>query len=261
MPSTFVDLATRDGTCRTEIIAPEGEGPWPAILLCYDAGGPRAAMTAMAERIAHGGYLVAIPDFYHRAGSIVDILPPDVPRDPAQLIPLLRPGELFQKWMSTFYLPALDYEHLRVDAGAVLDHLATRPDVTGGVGTTGYCMGGNISVRIATLFGDRIAVTAAFHAGGLVTPAPDSPHLRAAEIKSRVYVAGAIEDPWFTDDMRHQLEAALHDARVEHTIETYPARHGFAVPDNPTYHPAQSDRHFKMLEQLYAPLAAHRPGH
>jgi carboxymethylenebutenolidase len=61
--------------------------------------------------------------------------------------------------------------------------------------------------------------------------------------------------------MRHQLEAALRDAHVEHTIEIYPAHHGFAVSDNPTYNPAQSDRHFKMLHQLYAPLATHRPGH
>jgi carboxymethylenebutenolidase len=124
--------------------------------------------------------------------------------------------------------------------------------VTGKVGTTGYCMGGNISLRIATIFGDRIAATASFHGGGLVTPAPDSPHLRAAAVKSRVYVAGAIEDESFTDEARRTLEAAFTGAGVEHTIEVYPGRHGFAVTDNPTHDAACEARHFAALGALYA---------
>jgi dienelactone hydrolase len=31
--------------------------------------------------------------------------------------------------------------------------LAQRSDVSGKIGTTGYCMGGNASLRTATLFG------------------------------------------------------------------------------------------------------------
>jgi carboxymethylenebutenolidase len=258
MANQTIELPTKDGPCRTEIHTPDGKGPWPAVILCHDAGGPRAAMTQMAERIARAGFVVAIPDFFHRSGSVVDIFPPDVPREPSRLIPLLSNPEFLQKWLSTFYFSALDYDHLQTDAGAVLAHLATRPDVTGGIGTTGYCMGGNLSVRIATIFGDKIAVTTAFHAGGLVTPAPDSPHLGVDKIKSKVYVAGAIEDATFPDEAKHALEAALTAAHVDHTVETYPARHGFAVFDNPTYNVEQSDRHFATLEKLFAPLASAR---
>jgi len=35
------------------------------------------------------------------------------------------------------------------------------------------------------------------------------------------------------------------------TVETYPAKHGFAVPDNPTYDPAAEARHWAALERLY----------
>jgi carboxymethylenebutenolidase len=38
---------------------------------------------------------------------------------------------------------------------------------------------------------------------------------------------------------------------VDHTIETYPAGHGFAVPDNPTYDPAAASRHWAALDGLY----------
>ena len=86
------------------------------------------------------------------------------------------------------------------------------------------------------------------------------PHLRVDKIKSKVYVAGAIEDATFPDEAKHALEAALTAAHVDHTVETYPARHGFAVFDNPTYNVEQSDRHFAALEKLFAPLAsAKRP--
>ncbi|SIL88252.1 Probable dienelactone hydrolase [Mycobacteroides abscessus subsp. bolletii] len=43
----------------------------------------------------------------------------------------------------------------------------------------------------------------------------------------------------------------LTDAGVRHTIETYPAKHGFAVTDNPTYDEGAAQRHWKALEDLY----------
>jgi dienelactone hydrolase len=37
-------------------------------------------------------------------------------------------------------------------------------------------------------------------------------------------------------------------------LETYPALHGFAVPDNPTYDEAAAARHWQTLAELYAAL-------
>ena len=47
------------------------------------------------------------------------------------------------------------------------------------------------------------------------------------------------------------LHSALAAAGTDHTVETYPAKHGFAVPDNPTYDPAAEARHWAALERLY----------
>jgi len=63
-------------------------------------------------------------------------------------------------------------------------------------------------------------------------------------------VAGAIEDASFPDDMKARLERALTDAGVEHTVETYPARHGFVLRDTLTYDPAAAERHWKTLTAL-----------
>jgi carboxymethylenebutenolidase len=78
-----------------------------------------------------------------------------------------------------------------------------------------------------------------------------SPHLAAGHITAAVYVAGARNDRTFTTEQSALLEAALADAGVEHTIEFYPARHGFAVPDNPTFDTQASERHWAALGGLY----------
>jgi carboxymethylenebutenolidase len=66
-----------------------------------------------------------------------------------------------------------------------------------------------------------------------------------------VYVAGARDDSSFTRAQAEMLDGALTDAGVDHTVEFYPARHGFAVPDNPTYDTDASSRHWQALAQLY----------
>jgi len=39
---------------------------------------------------------------------------------------------------------------------------------------------------------------------------------------------------------------------------TYPAAHGFAVPDNPTYDDAAAARHWEAMEDLFASTLASR---
>ena len=82
--------------------------------------------------------------------------------------------------------------------------------------------------------------------------APDSPHLLASKIQSRVYVAGAIEDSSFPDEMKSRLEDALTHAGVEHTIETYEAKHGWVLRDTPVYDAAAAERHWQTMVALFA---------
>ena len=63
--------------------------------------------------------------------------------------------------------------------------------------------------------------------------------------------AGATDDDSFTTEQAGLLESALTDSGVDHTLVFYPARHGFAVPDNPTYNAEADARHWQALHQLY----------
>ena len=259
MPVSTIDITTSAGTCATEIVTPAGVGPWPAVILLHDAGGPRQAMTEMATRIAGPGYIVAIPDLFHRAGSVINLFPAGaVPSGDRQEIAtkIFEDPALKEQFFARYYGPALAYENLHATLGPLLDHLVGRDDFRGGVGTTGYCMGGNASLRAATLFGARIAATASIHGGFLAAPTPESPHLRANSIESRVYVAGASNDESFTDEMKQSLIDALASAHVPHTVETYPAEHGFAVPDASAYDAAAAERHYEALDAFFGATLA-----
>ena len=67
-----------------------------------------------------------------------------------------------------------------------------------------------------------------------------------------VYVAGAQEDKHVTPEQAELLENALTEAGVDHTVEFYPARHGFAVTDSPVHDAAAEARHWEALRTLYA---------
>jgi carboxymethylenebutenolidase len=251
MPTSTIHISTAHGPFATQIFTPEGSGPWPAVLVFFDAFGVRPSLAELSARIAQGGYLVALPDLFYRVGSPFDILPAGSPHEPKSFGSVWGDTERRNLFMSKYLGPTLAYDHLRDSVGPLLEVIERRADVRGGIGTTGYCMGGNISLRVATIFGERIAATASFHGGNLVTPDADSPHKRVGSITSRVYVAGAIEDQSFTDEAKATLIQALEAADVKHTVETYQAHHGFAVADNPAFNAEAAERHYGALKTLF----------
>ena len=148
------------------------------------------------------------------------------------------------------------------DAGAFLEFLAGRPEVAGPrVGVFGYCMGGRAALLVAGRFPDRVGAAASFHGGRLADAAdPDSPHRLADRVQAAVYVAAAENDATFPPEQYARLEAAYTAAGVQHTMEIYPAAHGFAVPDNATYDAAADERHHAALHGAVRRSPAGRPG-
>jgi carboxymethylenebutenolidase len=235
-----VRIPTPDGHGDGTLHVPDGEGPWPGVLMFPDAGGLRDTFRQMGDHVADLGYVTLVPDIYYRAG---DWPPFDVatlfsdPKERARL------GEL---------VTVLTNDRIVSDAGAYAEFLLARPEVTGSaIGTTGYCLGGRMSLVAAAGLGATIAAAASFHGGRLAVDDPSSPHLAADRITGTVYVAGAREDNSFTPEQADLLAKALTAAHVDHTVEFYDARHGFAVPDNPTYDADADTRHWSALQRLY----------
>ena len=241
MVQRSVEIETEDGTCPAALSIPDGEGPWPAVIMFADAGGMRDTIRQMGERLSGLGYVVLVPDFYYRNG----------PYESVDMRTAFQNKETMERIMGM--MRAYTAEMAIRDAKAFADYLGRMPEKkAGGVGTTGYCMGGRLWLITAANLGEAIAASASFHGGNIAKEDdPDSPHHKAAAIKATVYVAGAIEDQSFPDEQKDRLENVLTDARVAHTIETYPAHHGFAVPDNTSYDKAAAERHWQAMENLF----------
>ena len=205
-----------------------------------DAGGVRDTFQDMAARLAGFGHAVLLPDVYYRHGDWQPFSMSTAFSDPDERTRLMgMVGSITQDMMAS-------------DAGAFFDFLASRPEVKGDrFGVCGYCMGGRTSVVVAGRQPDRVAAAGSFHGGGLVTDDPTSPHLLADQMKATVYVAGAENDGGFTTDNAETLDKALTAAGVTHTVEFYPAAHGFAVPDNPPYDKEAAERHWIALQELF----------
>ena len=235
-----VEIETKDGTCPSYAYRPPGSGPWPAVLIFMDGLGIRPAMLEIGERLATYGYFVLLPDLFYRSGPYEPMDPRVVFADPDQ-----------RKILLERFFALATPANIMSDMRAFLDYLAAQPDVKPGrIGTTGYCLGGFMSLTAAGTYPDAIVATASYHGGRLATDAPDSPHLLAPKIESRVYVAGAIEDQSFPDEMKERLEEALTKAGVGHKIETYQAKHGWVLRDTPAYDAAAAERHWQTLSEL-----------
>ncbi len=235
-----VDLVTDDGTLDCHLFEPPGDGPWPAVILYMDAFGIRPNLASMARRLAGYGYVVAVPNLYHRTGAFP-------PFDPVQVAAGGAERERF-----TRLIRSIDGPMVARDTAAVLALLDRTPAVRPGpIGAVGYCMGGGYALGAAGTFPDRIAAAASFHGGSLATDAPHSPHLLAAQMRARVYVGVAEFDPGFGVEQRQRLEHALTAAGVPYAVEVYPgAKHGFAVTGHLVYDEAAAERHWVRLVDL-----------
>ncbi|MFG1634275.1 dienelactone hydrolase family protein [Pseudonocardia alni] len=240
MPRTDFTISTPDGDAAATLHTPDGDGPWPGVLLYPDAGGVRTAIHDMAAHLASLGYAVLLPDVYHRHGDWA-------PFDFATVF-----SDRPERARLMGMVGSLTPEFVAVDAEAWVTALLERPEVGGStVGTTGYCMGGVMSLRTAATQPERVAAAASFHGGNLATDDPASVHRLADRIRAEVYVAGATDDDSFPDEQKQRLGDALSAAGVSATLETYPAAHGFAVSDAPTHDDDAEQRHWDALHRLF----------
>ncbi|HEY9267295.1 MAG TPA: alpha/beta fold hydrolase [Mycobacterium sp.] len=241
MPRISDTVTTPDGACPVSLHTPDGDGPWPGVVMYPDAGGARPTFRAMADKLAGYGYTVLVPDVYYRDGDWAPFTMATVFEDDAE-----------RRRLFTM-IAKVTPELMAADAAAFFDYLAERPEVSGeSFGTTGYCMGGRTSLVVAGRVPERVAAAMSFHGGGLATDDPGSPHLLADKIRAAVYVGAAQNDRSFTTQDGETLDKALTAAGVEHTIEFYPAFHGFAVPDNGPYDEVSARRHWDATRSFFA---------
>jgi carboxymethylenebutenolidase len=242
MHKTMVDIRTADGTADAYLVTPD-DGRHPGVLLFMDAFGLRPRIESMADRIAEAGYAVLAPNLLYRGGRAPQF-------DLARLGDPEHRESIFGKIMPL--IAGLGTEAITRDTRSYLDFFAAQDGVADGpVVVTGYCMGGTNALRVIEAFPERVKAIAAFHAGRLVTDAPDSPHLGVGNITGEVYFGHADQDHSMTAEQIKTLEAALDETGVRYRSEVYEgATHGFTMSDTAAYDEAAEHRHWENLFAL-----------
>jgi carboxymethylenebutenolidase len=204
-------------------------------------------MDEMAAPLVGRGWAVLQPNLYRRSGPFAPFDFATVWTDPAERA---RIGALMNGFTP---------EQAMADTRALLGALAADPRwSTRRIAALGYCMGGRMAFYAASAFGDQLVAAASVHGGGLVTPAPNSPHLRASAIRGSLYFAVADQDRSCTPADCEVLRAALDAAGVRHELESFPGKlHGFAMRDFLVYDAEAADRQWsRILAQFSEAFAA-----
>jgi len=128
--ATTVDLSGPDAVPGSStqlsghLARPAGEGPWPGVVVLFEAFGLDDQMRLHAHRLARLGYLTLVPDLYADGGAR------------RCLVSTMRAS------MSGEGKAYRDIETAR-------RFLAGHPDSTGAVGSIGFCMGGGFALLSA----------------------------------------------------------------------------------------------------------------
>jgi len=243
-----VQIPTADGTPDAVIFAPGREGRWPGVVMLTDIAGIREAHRQVARRLAAEGYTVVMPNLFYRSGTPplfsfkVDFTEPRSQTRAAELRAPLTPDAIAR------------------DAVGYVDFVSKQENVASGpLAMVGYCAAGSIALRIAATRPDAFTFVASFHGGGLATDAPTSPHLLLPRLKAQLYFGHAANDGSMPKEAIERLDRALTEWGGTHESETYPAAHGWTVPDSAAYNEPEANRAFTKLTTLLASaLGQHR---
>ncbi len=229
MPASVRDMVTSreviydaDGLRMVGHLArPDGEGPWPAVLIGHDGIGLDDVQRHFADDLAGRGYLTLAMD-YHGGRWFSD---PQAML--ARVLPLIA-----------------EPDRMRAIGRTALDVLLAEPGVDAErLAAVGFGAGGSLVLELARA-GAPFRAVAVVHPG-LPTPRPHD----WAEVTGTLLLCTGSEDPLCTPDQVLTFTRALQEAGVDWRAHVYGgAQHAF-------WHPPTTD------VQATLPGVGHHPAH
>jgi carboxymethylenebutenolidase len=236
-----VKIKTADGTADCYFVHPSS-GAYPGVVVWPDIKGLRPVFRAIGKRLAEQGYAVLVINPYYRSNAA-----PVVPDEASFDDPPVR-----ERLMGL--MKSITPDMTMQDATAFVGFLDQQKAVNTAkkIGTTGYCMGGPMTIRTAAAVPGRIGAIASFHGARLVSQDPSSPHQLIPQTKASALIAIAENDDKSDPEAKTVLRDAYAKAKLPAEIEVYDgAMHGWCVPDFPVYNQAQAEHAWSRLLVLF----------
>lgn len=187
---------TGGGDAVGELVAPEGEGKAPGVVLIQEWWGLNGQIRHVAARLAREGFVVALPDLYHGRWTT----------DPAEAQQLMT---------------SLDFKGAVAELCGAVTFLQQHARCNGNVGVMGFCMGGALTFATAATSPDVKAGVAYY---GLA-PQDVFDH---ANIKAPILAHFASKDGWAKADKAQELADTMKARGQSLELHVYDADHAFA---------------------------------
>lgn len=210
MQSERVTLPAARDEIAGYLARPEGDGPFPAVVVIHEVFGLNRNIREIADRFAEEGYVALAVDLYEGRNRVV----------------------CMARYFYGIFLNSLEHSGIQ-DLKALLSWLAARPEVDGErVGAIGFCMGGSFAIAWACT-DPRLKVIAPFYG---FNPRPLEAVARLCP------VVGSYPEQDYTAGQARALDAALDRTGIPHEIKIYPgARHSFFNDHGSSHDAAASD--------------------
>jgi carboxymethylenebutenolidase len=232
----YVDIPVNGREMHTFVAAPRDGDRHPGIVFYTDIFQLTEPSLRWAVRLAGYGYLVAVPEIYHRiepAGTVLEF--DDEGKVRGQ-------GDADATTVADF----------DADVDAALAWLGEHSN--GSLGATGHCTGGHLAFRAA--FRPQVRATACWYATGLhngkLGKDPDAGSLeRAGEIEGELLAIWGTADPHTPAAERGVIAAGLKPIEERVTWREYDAEHAFGRDVGDRYDPAVTDKAFAETIALF----------
>ena len=218
MSSETITINGPDGSFSGYLAKPEGDGPFPAIVVIQEIFGVNAVMRGICDDLAKQGYLALSPDLFWRIEPGIDIT-----------------DQSEEEWAKAFELfNAFDVDKGMVDVQATIDAARKLPGANGKVGAVGYCLGGQLAYLTAARTDADAAV--GFYGVNLQNLTSEASNISKPLM---LHIAG--KDEFVPADAQAAIHAGLDNhARV--TLHDYPERdHAFARVGGAHYDKGDAD--------------------
>ncbi len=202
MAGTVIEYADDDTICEGYFAAPEGDAPYPVILIVHQWAGLGAQERETADRLAAMGY----------AGFAIDVFGKGVRGDPAG-----DNGHLIGPWFGN---RAALLKRLMAAVDVVRNHPHTNNNK---IAAMGYCFGGLCVLDIARSGNCEVKGVVSLH--GIFAP----PNIgEQGPINAKILVCHGYDDPAAKPDAMLALAKELTDAGADWQIHAYGhAMHAF----------------------------------
>lgn len=207
---------------RGYLAMPEGDGPFPGVVIIQEWWGLNDNIRDIVDRFAKEGFVALAPDLYFGETAY-------------------EPDDARKLAMAMAYPDALNVIQSGINFLLALDQVAPKK-----VGVVGFCMGGGLAWHGAAKL-EGIGAAAPCYGGG-----PDLTPEEAANIRVPVLAIYGENDRGVSPEVARKRATLMEEAGVQHEMVIYPeAEHAFMNDQRPVYNPEAAEDAFRRIVALF----------